>query len=45
MNNIVIFLLIAIIISLTSSIRQLKTEVDLIKMKLTTISKHVSVLN
>ena len=41
MNNIVIFLLIAIIISLTSSIRQLKTEVDLIKMKLNTISKHV----
>lgn len=45
MNNIVIFSLIAtlsvIIISLASSISQLKADVDLIKMKLNTISKHV----
>lgn len=45
MNNIVIFSLFAtlsvIIISLASSISQLKADVDLIKMKLNTISKHV----
>ena len=45
MNNIVIFSLIAtlcvLIISLALRIERLKSDVDLIKMKLTTISKHV----
>lgn len=45
MSNIVIFPLVAllfvIIISLTSSISQLKADVSLMKVKLDTISKHV----
>ena len=45
MNNIVIFSLIAtlcvLIISLALRIERLKSDVDLIKMKLNTISKHV----
>ena len=45
MNNIVIFSLIAtlcvLIISLALRINRLKSDVDLIKMKLNTISKHV----
>ena len=45
MDNIVIFSLIAMLsattISLSLRIERLKSDVDLIKMKLNTISKHV----
>ena len=45
MNNIVIFSLITMLfattISLSLRIERLKSDVDLIKMKLNTISKHV----
>lgn len=47
MNNIVIFSLIAtlcvLIISLALRINRLKSDVDLIKMKLNTMSEHVDV--
>ncbi len=49
MNNIVIFSLIAtlcvLIISLALRINRLKSDVDLIKMKLNTMSEHVDHLN
>jgi len=49
MNNIVIFSLITMLfvttISLTLRIERLKSDVDLIKMKLNTISKHVDHLS
>ena len=49
MNNIVIFSLITMLfattISLSLRIERLKSDVDLIKMKLNTMSEHVDHLN